>query len=180
MTEAVGSVWKPSPWYPMDKLLDQVRSAVETSPDFPSDADKPVIYQETEWNRVMLLFIYGTEDLKTLEETAQEFREDLIRTGEVTQINTWGFPREQIVIEPQSVNLERYGLTLEDIRNAVQSSSLNLSAGSILTGQEEIHIRTYEKRQPSRTGGYHCQRLPFRRSPLSKGSLQRPDIPGGK
>ncbi len=135
-----------SPWYPMDKLLDKVRSAVETSPEYPADAEKPVIYQETEWNRVMLLFIYGTDNLKTLEEVAGEFREDLIRTGNVTQINTWGFPGEQIVIEPLSANLERYGLTLEDIQNAVQSSSLNLSAGSILTGQEEIQIRTYEKK----------------------------------
>ena len=135
-----------SPWYPMDKLLDQVRSAVETTPDYPSEAEKPVIFQETEWNRVMLLFIYGTDNLKSLEEIAETFREELIQTGEVTQINTWGFPGEQIIIEPLPSDLERYNLSLEDLKTAVETSSLNLSAGSVLTDQEQIQIRTYEKK----------------------------------
>ena len=135
-----------SPWYSMDKLLDKVRSAVETLPDYPADALKPVIFQETEWNRVMLLFIYGPENLNLLEEIAEDFREELIRTGKVTQINTWGFPEEQIIIEPLPSTLERYSLTLDDIDQAVRAASLNLSAGSVLTADEQIQIRTYEKK----------------------------------
>jgi len=144
-----GGAWfslETSPWYSMDKLLDKVRSSVESMPSYPSEADKPVVYQETMWNRVMLLFIYGPDDLKLLEDVADEFREDLIRTGSVTQINTWGFPGEQIILEPLPSTLERYGLTLDDIDRAVRASSMNLSAGSILTGEEQIQIRTYEKK----------------------------------
>ena len=84
---------------PMDRILDKVRQEVESA-GLPEDADKPVIYQETEWNRVMLLFIYGPDDPSFLEDVAEEFREELLRTGEVTQINTWGFPQEKIILEP--------------------------------------------------------------------------------
>ena len=144
-----GGAWfglETSPWYPMDKLLDNVRSTVETTPEYPSEADKPVIYQETEWNRVMLLFIYGQENLRLLEDVATEFREDLTRTGQVTQINTWGFPGEQIIIEPLPSTLKRYGLTLDDIDSAIRSASLNMSSGSILTADEQIQLRSYEKK----------------------------------
>ncbi|MDC7234754.1 MAG: efflux RND transporter permease subunit, partial [Spirochaetales bacterium] len=139
-----GGAWfglETSPWYPMDKTLDRVRQVVETS-SLPEDSEKPVIYQETEWNRVMLMFIYGPDDLALLEDVAEEFREDLIRTGQVTQINTWGFPGEQIILEPSPDTLERYGLTLDHIDRAVRASSLNISAGSVLTSSEQIQIRT--------------------------------------
>jgi len=143
-----GGAWfglETSPWQPMDKILDNVRQVVDTT-TLPSDADKPVIYQETEWNRVMLLFLSGPEDLSLLEDVAEEFREDLIQTGQVSQIEIWGFPGEMIILEPRPSTLERYGLTLDDIGNAVKSASLNLSAGSVLTSSEQIQIRTYEKK----------------------------------
>ncbi|MBF9014701.1 MULTISPECIES: efflux RND transporter permease subunit [unclassified Oceanispirochaeta] len=143
-----GGAWfglETSPWHPMDKTLDKVRQVVETT-SLPDDAEKPVVYQETEWNRVMLLFLYGPDDLSLLEDVAEEFREDLIRSGQVTQINTWGFPGEQIILEPAPSTLERYSLSLDDIDRAVRASSLNLSAGSVLTSSEQIQIRTYEKK----------------------------------
>ncbi|MDC7241277.1 MAG: efflux RND transporter permease subunit [Spirochaetales bacterium] len=143
-----GGAWfglETSPRQPMDKILERVKQAVETT-DLPRDADKPVIYQETEWNRVMLLFLYGPEDLSLLESVAEEFREDLISTGEVTQINTWGLPSEEIVLEPSPSTLERYGLSLDDLNLAVSASSLNISAGSVVTPDEEIQIRSYEKK----------------------------------
>lgn len=147
-TATDGGAWfglETSPWHPMDKTLDKVRQVIETS-SIPNDAEKPVVYQETEWNRVMLLFLYGPDDLSLLEDVADEFREDLIRTGQVTQINTWGFPGEQIILEPSPSTLKRYKLSLDDIDRAVRSSSLNLSAGSVLTSSEQIQIRTYEKK----------------------------------
>ena len=135
-----------SPWYPMDKLLDKVRSEADILPDYPEEAERPVIYQETEWNRVMLLFIYGPEDPRILEQAAEEFRDELIRTGQVTQILTWGFPGEEIVIEPRPHALVRYGIGLEEIDAAIRASSLDLTAGSVLTQEEQIQVRTYEKK----------------------------------
>ncbi len=128
------------------RIMDKVRQEVDSA-GLPEDADKPVIYQETEWNRVMLLFIYGPDDPKLLEDVAEEFREELLRTGELTQIETWGFPREKIILEPRPERLTRYGLSLEDIEYAVRTGSLDLSAGSILTDSEQIRIRTYEKKR---------------------------------
>ena len=133
-----------SPRSPMNRILEKVRQEVETT-DLPEEADKPVIYRETEWNRVMLLFIYGPEDPSFLEDVAAEFKEELLRTGEVTQIDTWGFPQEKIILEPRPDTLIRYDLTMDEIETAVRAGSLDLSAGSILTASEQIQIRTYEK-----------------------------------
>ncbi len=135
-----------SPWYPMDKLIDKVRSSVETLPDYPNEADRPLIYRETEWNRVMLIFLYGARELSLLEDAAAEFKDELIRSGQVTQILTWGFPRRELIIEPMPYAAERYGISLAEIEAAVRNASLDLSAGTVLTENEQIQIRTYEKR----------------------------------
>ncbi|WP_321991758.1 efflux RND transporter permease subunit [Marispirochaeta aestuarii] len=148
-TSRDNSAWfglETSPWYPMDTLMEKVRSTVETLPDYPEEAERPVIVHETEWNRVMLLFMYGAEDLRVLEQAAEEFREELIRSGQITQILTWGFPSEQIIIEVKPRGLERHSISLDEIDTAVRASSLDLTAGSILTADEQIQIRTYEKK----------------------------------
>ncbi|MCK5520395.1 MAG: efflux RND transporter permease subunit, partial [Candidatus Marinimicrobia bacterium] len=42
-------------------------------------------------------------------------------------------------------DLQRYGLTINDISQAIRSENINISAGSIVTNREEILIRSYEK-----------------------------------
>jgi multidrug efflux pump subunit AcrB len=128
------------------KMMEKIRSTLNDV-DLPDKASAPRVQQESLWNGVMLLFLYGTEDLSVLESIASEFRDNLLQTGEVTQINIWGFPREQIIIEVLPASLERFGLTLDDLSRAIQATSLNLSAGSILTDTEEIRIRTYNKKE---------------------------------
>ena len=58
----------------------------------------------------------------------------------------WGIPEREFSIEISPENLIRYKLTIEDIAQAVRNSSLNISSGSVLTDQEEILIRAYNKK----------------------------------
>jgi multidrug efflux pump subunit AcrB len=64
----------------------------------------------------------------------------------MSNITWWGIPYREFSIEISPEDLIRYKLTISDISNAIQNSNLNLSSGSVLTEQEEILIRTYEKK----------------------------------
>lgn len=130
----------------MHKAIDQIRNAVNAIANYPSNAEKPVIYQDTMWQRVAMLTIYGETDLLTLKKISDEFRDELTRTGMVSQIRSFGTPSREIVAEVSPTDLERYGLTVGDIANAIRASNLNISSGSILTDRERIQIRSYEKK----------------------------------
>ncbi len=130
----------------IDTVLDKVRNRMEQIPDYPEDARTPQISQEDSWNRVMLLFIYGPEELNTLQKIADGFRDDLLNTNQVSQINYWGLPEKEIVIELKPEKLSEYGLTLDSLGRMIRASSLNSSAGTLITDEENLMIRTYGQR----------------------------------
>jgi len=132
--------------YDMNKAVQNVRNAVSSISSYPTGAEQPVVYQETAWSRALLLTIYGPEDLATLKEVVEEFRDDLLRTGVISNVTWWGIPPREISIEVAPEDLRRYKLTIGDIAQAVRNSNLNISSGSVLTDQEEILIRSYNTR----------------------------------
>ncbi len=130
----------------MIKAIDQIRNAVNSIATYPTDAEKPVIYQDTMWQRVAMITIYGETDLLTLKRISDEFRDELTKSGAVSLIRSFGTPHREIVVEVSPTNLERYGLTVGDIGNSIRAANLNISSGSILTNRERIQIRSYEKK----------------------------------
>jgi len=130
---------------PMSKSIDKVRNVVNSIGGYPSEAEQPVIYQETAWNRAMLVTIYGPDDMGALKNVVQEFEDDLLRSGQISQINNWGLPSRFIYVEVSPSSLQKYGLTISDISRAIGSTNLNISSGSIVTEKERILIRTYSK-----------------------------------
>ena len=132
--------------YDMNKAMQEIKNAVNSINSYPTGAEKPVITQETQWNRAIMMSIYGPEDLFTLKKVVEEFRDDLLKTGKISNISWWGIPEREISIEISPEDLIRYKLTIDEIARAIQNSNLNLSSGSVLTEQEEILIRTYNKK----------------------------------
>jgi len=132
--------------FDMNKAVQDIKNAVNSINSYPTEAEKPVVTQQTMWNRAIMVSIYGPDDLFTLKKIVEEFRDDLYKTGKMSNIWWWGIPEREFSIEISPDDLIRYKLTVSDIANAVRNSSLNLSSGSVLTDQEEILIRTYEKK----------------------------------
>jgi multidrug efflux pump subunit AcrB len=131
---------------PMSKTIDKIRNLVNSIGNYPGEAEQPVIYQETAWNRAMLVTIYGPEEISTLKNIVQEFEDDLLQSGKISQINNWGLPSKNIYVEVSPYSLRQYGLTIDDISRAIGSSNLNIASGSIVTEKETILIRTYSKK----------------------------------
>ncbi|MGA9292811.1 MAG: efflux RND transporter permease subunit [Ignavibacteriaceae bacterium] len=134
------------PGYDMNKAIQDVKNAVNSINSYPTEAEKPIVYQDTQWNRGIMLSIYGPEDLFTLKKIVEEFRDALLKTGKISNVQMWGIPEREFSIEISPENLIRYKLTIEDISQAIRNSNLNISSGSVLTDQEEILIRSYNKK----------------------------------
>ena len=132
--------------YDMNKAIQEIKNSVNSINSYPVGAEKPVVSQQSMWNRGIMFSIYGPEDLYTLKKVVEEFRDDLLKTGKISNIRWWGLPVREISIEVSPNDLIRYKLTINDISQAIRNSNLNLSSGSVLTDQEEILIRTYNKK----------------------------------
>ncbi len=134
------------PGYDMNKALQNIKNSVNSVNSYPTGAEKPVIYQSTQWNRAIMLSIYGPEDLMTLKKIVEEFRDELLSTGKISNIRMWGLPAREFSIEVSPNDLIRYKLTINDIAQAIRNSNLNISSGSVLTDKEQILIRSYNKK----------------------------------
>lgn len=135
-----------TPGYDMDRAIQSIKNAVNSISSYPTGAEQPIVYQETQWSRAILMIVHGPEDPTALKGIVEEFRDDLLATGQISNVNWWGIPEQEIAIEVAPENLIRYRLTIGDIAGAVRNANLNISSGSVLTEQQEILIRSYNTR----------------------------------
>ena len=143
---------------PVKDTIDRIRTALRSVSGLPKEASAPTVERERSWNRVMLLAIYGTEDMDRLQTIAADFRSDLLRTGKVSRITGGGLLTKEIVLEFSPAMLQARNIAAADIAAAVRAGGMNAAAGSVKTGTEELAIRSYAPRQTAEA----VARIPIR------------------
>lgn len=131
--------------YEVDKVLNDVKNAVDRINSFPVGIEKPVIFEQKFRDRALSIVLFGETDLYNLKYIAENFRDELIATDEISQVAIEGIPDLEISIEISEENLRKYKLTFDEIANAVASANQNISGGKFETIDEEILIRIYAK-----------------------------------
>lgn len=130
----------------LQKLLDEVKAEVDRITTFPEEAEKPVIREVTRRVQVINIAVYGNVPKSTIKYLAEKLKDDITNLPGVTLADIFGVRKEEIHIEISEKTLRRYGLTLEQVADAVKRASLDLPAGSVKTGGGEILIRTKGRR----------------------------------
>ncbi|MBN1543131.1 efflux RND transporter permease subunit, partial [candidate division KSB1 bacterium] len=145
----------------MEKVLSDVRNAVDRIGSFPIGIEKPVIFEQQFRTRSLSVVLYGAADLYNLKHIADNLREDLIATPEISQVSIAGLPNLEFSIEVSESDLRKYRLTFDEIAGAVASANINLSGGKLETAAEEILIRAYGRRYLAE----ELQNVPVRGNP---------------
>jgi multidrug efflux pump subunit AcrB len=127
----------------IDNVLADVKNAVDRINSFPLDIEKPVIFEQKFRSRSLSAVLYGETDLYNLKYIADNLREELLATPEISQVTIQGLPKLEFSIEVSEANLRRYKLTFNEIENAVAQANINISGGKFETSDEEILIRAY-------------------------------------
>lgn len=124
------------------EVLDDVKAEVDRIITFPEETEKPVISEVKPRHRVITIVIHGDVSEKTLKELSDEIRDDLTAMKDISQVDISGVRPYEISIEVSEQTLRRYGLSFDDVANAVGRSSLDIPAGSVKTSGGEILVRT--------------------------------------
>ena len=126
----------------LNRALDDIKAQVDRIQTFPAGAERPEVSEVTNRQSVIRLVVYGDVSERTLKELAYRTEDALSALPEVSYVETTGVREYEISIEVPMRQLRALGLTLGDVSIAVRGGSLDLSAGSIDTRDEEVRIRT--------------------------------------
>ena len=126
----------------MNKMLNDIKSRVDSVTTFPSDAERPVVMEQILREEVIRIALFGDADESVLKEYGERIRDDLAALPEVDHAELNGVRDAQIDIELSEVALRRYGISFNDVVNGISRSSLNLPAGTIRAATGDIQIQT--------------------------------------
>ncbi len=124
------------------KVLDDIKAAVDRIETFPAETEKPVVAEGDTRRRVITVVLYGDASEKTLKSLAERVRDELTTIDGISQVEVAGVRRYEISIEVSEEALRRYGLSFQQVTDAVGRSSLDLPGGAVKTDGGEILLRT--------------------------------------
>ncbi|MGR3466780.1 MAG: efflux RND transporter permease subunit [Shimia sp.] len=126
--------------------LRDVRNDIETEvgriTTFPADAEAPRITEVEPTELAVQFILAGGDDAGALKALAERARDGLTALPEVSQVDILGTAEDLIEIEIDRATLETYGMGLTQLAGQLGSEVLDLSGGTIQTGERDIQVRT--------------------------------------
>jgi multidrug efflux pump subunit AcrB len=128
--------------FKVSDVLDRVRSKIDGISNLPVDAEKPITTEIILKDSVALIALSGDMPEERLKEWARQVEDEIQQIPEISQVGQFGTREYEIGIEVSETRLREYGLTFDQVVNAVRNSNLNLAGGTIRSQGEEIRVRT--------------------------------------
>jgi len=128
--------------YDTTKILDEVKSRVDSITNFPADSERPDIREISIRNRVVNLVISGPTDELSLKQLAEQVRDDLVNLPSITQVELVNVRPYEISINISEAALYRYQMSFAEVADALRRSSLDLAGGVLKTKEGDILLRT--------------------------------------
>ncbi|MEL7311568.1 MAG: efflux RND transporter permease subunit, partial [Pseudomonadota bacterium] len=126
-----------------ESVRDEVRSAIDRLMDFPpEDAEEPQITIVKPISSVARLVVVGDVSERALKHAGEALERRLLAIDGISIVTLQGARDYEISIEITQETLERYGLGIDQVANAIRAESLNLSAGTIRTSGGDVLLRT--------------------------------------
>lgn len=141
--------------YDVDVVLADIKNAVDKVPSFPSGMEPPVIAKSIFRTEAVSFVVSGKDvSLLSLKKIARDVETDLRAIDGISQVEVSGYPAEEIEIAVNEDKLRAFNLTFQEVAEAVSSTNILVTGGSIKTPQEEYLIRV-------RNRAYHGNDLNF-------------------
>jgi HAE1 family hydrophobic/amphiphilic exporter-1 len=153
----------------VQKILDEIKAEIDRIDTFPDEAEEPLVMEIVNQDPTISVAVFGAVSEKRLRQVAERIRDDLLDTrivsptgsgglqdsltsvlrllkfkqsDSISQIDLVGARDYEIAVEVSEENLRRYGISFDQVVNAVRAGSIDLPGGKIKTDQGEILIRS--------------------------------------
>ncbi len=129
------------------ELADKIKVRVDSILNFPEEAEKPIVEVATQRRRVLAVAIHGNCDEKSLRKIADKTLDDLTNLTGITQVEIAGIRKPEIGIEVSEASLRQYGLSFDQVAQAMKRSSIDTPGGVARTSSGETLLRSMGKAQ---------------------------------
>ncbi len=127
----------------IDDALQKVRDKVDLAkPDIPKDAEEPVII-EINFSDFPIMFISLAGDIgvNALKNVGEIVEDDIEQIQGVLEVDLIGGLEREIKVIVDADRLDAYGLSFNNVSNALQSQNINVPGGSINVGDVRYLVR---------------------------------------
>jgi len=128
----------------IDRAWDDLNTAMGKVTDLPDDADTPNIVRLNmrEVNSICTIALGGDLSGNALREMAEDLRDELIDIDNISRVEISGTRARQIWVDADTGKINEYGITLNDLINAIKARNINIPGGTVKFGTSEFVMRT--------------------------------------
>lgn len=126
----------------MGAFTADLRERVNSIVGFPATLETPTVTQNRGGQFMLILSLHGNVEERLLRDNARRIRDEVALLPGANQTSIIGGVREpEVSIEVSETQLRRFGLTFDEVAQAVRQSSINASAGAVRTDEGRIQLR---------------------------------------
>ncbi|MEM1246077.1 MAG: efflux RND transporter permease subunit [Acidobacteriota bacterium] len=122
--------------------LGEIESRIGAIDTFPEETEKPQVSLLAIQQEVLSVAVTGDVSEVDLKEIAYTLRDEIVEIPGISQVGIDFARPYEISIEVSEDQLRRYGLTLQQVADAVRRSSLDMPGGTLKTEGGEILLRS--------------------------------------
>jgi len=124
------------------EVLDEVKNRVDAINTFGEEMERPVISLNQRIISAITLVVSADMNQRDLRRLGEQVRDQISMLPGITLANLRGVKPFEIGIEVSEQALRRYGLTIQDVSQAVRRNSIDVPAGSVKATQGDVLLRT--------------------------------------
>ena len=131
--------------YDLDTLFDDIKNKVDAINSFPTEAENPVIEKATMEDHAIWVQLYGDADRATFQELAEKLKSDLLAKPAIRDLDIKAKVDPMIAVEVDEARLQAYGLTLEDVSDAINAESASSITTSLRNDEKVVRLKVAEQ-----------------------------------
>ncbi|MDX1570335.1 MAG: efflux RND transporter permease subunit, partial [Xanthomonadales bacterium] len=125
------------------QFMNDVKIRVDSISSFPRDIEPPLVRQWVNRQEYIRIAVHGDLGERELKRLAEDLRGEVATLPAISIVELFGTRREEVSIEVSETALRRYGLSFQNVADAIRNSSINQSSGTVRTevGEYQLKVR---------------------------------------
>ncbi|MGF1580649.1 MAG: efflux RND transporter permease subunit [Gemmataceae bacterium] len=132
------------------KFKDEIDTAVRAIDDFPKDVEEPVLTELNKTDQVLSILVAGEMSPPDLKAYCEDFRRRMKQEAGVSLAVINGFSDHQFRVELSNEALQRFGLSVDDVRDKIGKQNVTQPVGGLETPGKDILVRFVDERRSTR------------------------------
>lgn len=131
-----------------DDAMREVSDKLREVPDYPENADEPIVEDSDPQNRDYIAWIILSTtapdfDMRTMQDFALDrMKPAMERIAGVSEVNALGGVERELQIRFDPLDLAHRGVTPTQLVGAIRGANRNISAGELAEGKSNVRVRT--------------------------------------